>query len=265
MVTQTVYETVRNGVCAVGYLTEPLTIYRQNLDKPIFEVVGTGFLVKEEIVLTNRHVIGALMEARITYGIPDTQFFIQFVVPSKSPTVQILPKIQIAVPQGSTILQIVPRMIREVSYLDEPKLDLGFIKYRTVNQEHFASIHPLNVAVKHTLQPTQPVGVCGYPYGTSMLVRGLYQRWGPVVQQGYISAISPFDTTSTPDEILLDVRTAGGMSGAPIFVPEDGTVVAVHYAGIEATTAFGIPITQASLNQALSLYEKNRIVLVPEE
>lgn len=45
------------------------------------------------------------------------------------------------------------------------------------------------------------------------------------------------------EEILLDVRTAGGMSGAPIFRLETGDVTGVHYAGIEATTTFGIPVT----------------------
>jgi len=247
MITHTVYEAIRNGVCGVGFLTEPLKVYMENVDKPIFQVVGTGFLVEETLVLTNRHVIGALMEARVTHVIPDTQFFIQFVVPGKSSN-----------------LQIVPRMIREVSYFDDPKLDLGFIKFKIVFTEHFVAIHRLKVATAHSLQPTQPIGVCGYPYGTSILVRGLYQRWGPVVQQGYISAISPFDTTSQPDEVLLDVRTAGGMSGAPVFLLEDGTVVAVHYAGIESTTAFGIPITQASIDRALSLYDKHKVVLVSE-
>jgi hypothetical protein len=55
------------------------------------------------------------------------------------------------------------------------------------------------------------------------------------------------------------------MSGAPVFDPKDGTVVAVHYAGIKATIAFGIPITQASLAQALSHYETNKIVIVEEQ
>jgi endonuclease G len=248
MIKQAVYDVVRNGVCAVGFLTKPLAVYRENIESPIFQVIGTGFLVDENIVLTNRHVIGALMEAKITYLVPDTQLFIQFVVPHQSEN-----------------LQIIPRMIREVSFVDDPKVDLGFIKYKTVFAEHFKLIRPLTIVKQFGMKPTENIAICGYPYGTTILVRGLYQRWGPVVQQGHISAISPFDTTTRPDEILLDVRTAEGMSGAPVFDPNDGKVVAVHYAGIEATTAFGIPITQASLAQALLHYDTNKIVIVDEE
>jgi hypothetical protein len=77
-------------------------------------------------------------------------------------------------------------------------------------------------------------------------------RWGPVVQQGHISAISPFDNASRPEEMLLDVRVAGGMSGAPIFLPDDAAVVGIITSTWEATTAVGIPITQEVLRQWLS-------------
>lgn len=244
MIRQDVYSLVRNGVCAVGFLTESLTVYRERLDEPIFQVIGTGFLIKDTLVLTNRHVIAGLMEAMVSNVVPANQLFIQFVVPHT----------------GSK-LQIVPRMIREVSYVESPKLDLGFITFKTVHDEHFAAIRPLAIADNWKLNVTEPVAVCGYPYGTSMLHRGHYIRLGPITQQGHVSAISPFDTTATPDEILLDVRTAPGMSGAPVFAPMEGEVVAVHYAGIEATIAFGIPITRDSTEQAITASKKHSTVL----
>jgi len=237
-----IFDMLRNGVCAIGFLTEPLKTYLNNLESEIFQVIGTGFLVDEQTVMTNRHVIGGLIEAQITHVVPHTQLFIQFVAPKEDGT---------PFP--------VPRMIRQVSYLDDPGLDIGLIRFRIFDESHFEVIKPLPIAEEWNLSVSEEVGVCGYPYGTYMLTRGVEFRWGPVLQQGHISAVSPFDTFDTPDEILLDVRTAEGMSGAPIFRPFNGEVIGVHYAGIEATTAFGIPINKDSVESSLSDFNLNRI------
>ena len=247
MIKPEIYNSVRNGVCAVGYLTEPLEAYKQNIKSDIFQVIGTGFLVREPFVITNRHVIGALLDEKITNLVPKTQLFIQFVAPREDSS-----------------LQLVPRMIREISYLDNPKLDIGFIKYKVVKEEHFESIKPISIATNWDLKVSERVAICGYPYGTYLQVSTLVFRWGPVVQRGHISAVSPFDTTDLPEEILLDVRTARGMSGAPIFRPEDGSAIGIHYAGIEATTAFGIPLTEDMVFEGLNEFDKNKIVINPE-
>lgn len=242
MIDQDVHRQVRNGVCAVGYLTATLETYLQQPESDIFQVIGTGFLVGEAMVLTNRHVVGALLDAEVTHIIPKTQFFVQFVAP------------------GDARLRIVPRMICEISYLDDPKLDIGMIKYKIVHETHFEAIGPLQIVQDWNLMVSEEVGVCGYPYGTQLLACGMFFRWGPVVQQGHISAVSPFDTTGVPDQILLDVRTAGGMSGAPIFRPSTGEVIGIHYAGIEATTAFGIPLNRSAVESALSKFDEHKIV-----
>lgn len=244
MIDQDIYRSVRNAVCAIGYLTKPLEIYRENLDSDIFQVIGTGFLVEGPLIITNRHVIGGLFDKKITYLIPKTQLFIQFVAPHENST-----------------LQLVPRMIREVSYLESPKLDIGFIKYKVVEEKHFKSIKPISIVKEWDLKVSERIAVCGYPYGTYLQSSTHAFRWGPVVQQGHISALSPFDTAELPEEILLDVRTAVGMSGAPIFRPSNDEVIGIHYAGIEATTAFGIPLTQNMIDEGLRQFEKNRMVI----
>lgn len=246
MIDSEIYRSVRNGVCAIGYLTEPLAVYRQNLESDIFQVIGTGFLVEEPIVITNRHVIGGLFDSLVTNLVPEKQLFIQFVAPDDDGT-----------------LKLVPRMIREVSYLDNPKLDIGFVKYKVVVEEHFESIRPLSVVGSWDLKVSEQIGICGYPYGTYLQTSGLVFRWGPVIQQGYISAVSPFDTTDLPEEILMDVRTAGGMSGAPIFRPDTGDVIGVHHAGIETVTAFGIPLTSGTVSGGIQDFDKNRTVWNP--
>ena len=117
---------------------------------------------------------------------------------------------------------------------------------------------PLSFHAEFDYQVTQAIGLCGYPYGYSMLQKdGKVYRWGPVVQQGFISAISPFDTTTSPDELLLDVRVAEGMSGAPIFSPTDGIVIGIVHSGWEATTALGLPFTISVVESWLKKHDSD--------
>lgn len=228
---------ITNGVCAVGYLSVPLAQYEKDPRSPFFHVVGTGFLVRDTTAITNRHVIEALFDSQLSLGFPSSQFFLSFVVPD-----------------GKGSFRNTVRMIRHFAALDT--LDIGFVEFHIVFQEHFKDISPLQIASTKAFRLTEEISVCGYPYGTAMLKRGhkIY-RWGPVFQQGSISAISPFDGATDPDEILLDVRTAGGMSGAPIFRPSNAEVIGIHYAGWEATTALGLPLTQIDVNAWLALYD----------
>jgi hypothetical protein len=160
------------------------------------------------------------------------------------------------VPDQSGRLRNTVRMIRHHGALSDDKIDVGFVEFRVVHQLHFEGIAPLEVEEQLNLRVSEEIAVYGYPYGTAMLERdGTIYRWGPVVQQGWISGISPFETAAAPDEILLDVRTAGGMSGAPIFRPRDGRVIGIHHSGWEATTALGQPVDRALLTAWLSEYD----------
>jgi hypothetical protein len=238
MLDKSIISKVTNGVCAVGYLSVPLTEYRKNVHSPFFHVIGTGFLVRPTTAITNRHVIEGLFESQADLGFPSSQFFISFIVSD-----------------GKGSFRNTVRMIRHFATLDTP--DIGFVEFHIVHETHFEDIHPLPLAPAFDFKLTEEVAICGYPYGTAMLKRDTkIYRWGPVIQQGSISAISPFDGAANPDEILLDVRTAGGMSGAPIFRPSSGEVIGIHYAGWEATTALGLPLTKSGVDTWLALFDE---------
>jgi len=236
MLEKNVIRKITNGVCAVGYLSVPLKEYRKDPHSPFFHVIGTGFLVRPTTVITNRHVIESLFESQANLGFPSSQYFLSFIVPD-----------------GKGSFRNTVRMIRHFATLDS--LDIGFVEFHIVHEEHFEGIHPLLLATDIDFTLTEEVVICGYPYGTAMLKRSTkIYRWGPVFQQGSISSISPFDGADNPDELLLDVRTARGMSGAPIFRPSSGEVIGIHYAGWEATTALGLPLTQSVVDMWLDLY-----------
>jgi len=153
-------------------------------------------------------------------------------------------------------LRPILRMIRSTFTSDNVNLDVAFIQFQRKPEEHFQSIEPLPLDKRYTLRVTEKIAVCGYPYGEAMLQRGgKVYRWGPVVQSGHVSAVSPFDGVPEPylpTEVLLDVRIAGGMSGAPIMRPSDGTVVGIVHSTWEATTALGLPLTEAVVDQWLA-------------
>src|SRR2546425_172845 len=81
MITVQVLGKVRNGICAVGYLTVPLEEYQHTFHSPFFQVVGTGFLVRKTTVITNRHVVQGLVDEQARVGFPSSQLFLSFVVP----------------------------------------------------------------------------------------------------------------------------------------------------------------------------------------
>lgn len=238
MLKKNIISKITNGVCAVGYLSVPLTQYRKDPHPPFFHVIGTGFLVRQTTAITNRHVIDSLFENQANLGFPSSQFFLSFIVPD-----------------GKGSFRNTVRMIRHFATLDSQ--DIGFVEFHIVHEKHFEGIHPLPLAPAIDFKLTEEVAVCGYPYGTAMLKRSTkIYRWGPVIHQGSISAISPFDGAANPDELLLDVRTAHGMSGAPIFRPSNGEVIGILYAEWEATTALGLPMTQYAVDTWLALYDQ---------
>lgn len=236
MIDKEIIHKITNGVCAIGYLSVPLDEYKRKPRSPLLQVIGTGFLVRPTTVITNRHVIEGLFDEQEHIGFPSSQFFLSFIIPD-----------------GKGSFRNTVRMIRHFATIDA--IDIGFVEFRIVHEEHFQGVQPLDLSNELDFSLTEDVAVCGYPYGTSMLMdEGQLYRWGPVIQQGSISAISPFDGAENPDEILLDVRTAGGMSGAPIFRPLTGEVIGIHYAGWESTTALGLPLVQPNVDLWLDQY-----------
>lgn len=59
-----------------------------------------------------------------------------------------------------------------------------------------------------------PLGIAfGYPHGSSLSEKDGRLRWGPVLQQGWVSGVSPYEGSGAVDEILLNLRAEEGMSG----------------------------------------------------
>jgi len=240
MFDQEILNQIRAGICAIGYVTVPAQEYKKDPLRPYFKVCGTGFLVRDNTVMTNRHVLEEIRRAQQQTGFPDNQIVCCFVFPVGSG-------------KWSTLL------IRLQFFTTFQDPDIGFVDIgRHPGEMEQCHLPPLgNLS---SLVVAEAIAVWGYPYGTSMLApQGTLRRFGPVLQQGYISAISPYDVCSPSEinELLLDVRTAGGMSGSPVF-RQDGRVIGINYASWEATTSVAIPIDDARVGNWLAVHDQRR-------
>ena len=238
MFDQEILNQIRAGICAIGYATVPVQEYLKDPTRPYFKVYGTGFLVRDTVVMTNRNVIEEVRKAQQQTGFPDNQFLVHFVY-------------SVQAGQWRTAF----RTFQSADLFGG--LDIGLVEISRQPGE-MEPCRPLPLGDLSSIAVTQPIAVCGYPYGTPMLApQGTLSRFGPVLQQGYISAISPYDVSSRIDELLLDVRTAGGMSGSPVF-RQDGRVIGILYRAWEATTSVAIPIDDARVGEWLAVYDQRR-------
>lgn len=140
MLKKEVLTKITNGVCAIGWLSVPLEEYRHDPRAPYFQVVGTGFLVRPTTAITNRHVIEGLFDSQANYGFPSDQLFLSFVVPD-----------------GRGNFRNTIRMIRHFVSLGH--LDIGFVEFKIVFEEHFKDIGPLDIATKKRYQLSEDVAV----------------------------------------------------------------------------------------------------------
>ena len=258
-----ILQRLRHGVCAVGYLREPLADARPHTVAGWFTVVGSGFLVGKETVITNRHVLDSLESETKREGIPDTQRFLLFVVVMAG-------RVYVGSKPGTVVardeVRITPRQVRHAYPLRSPDVDIGFIEFAEVYPADFANIVPVELDDPRSMRVSESIAVYGYPHGNTLLEKdGRVHRWGPVLQQGWISGIAPWEGLAAPEEFLLDVRTADGISGSPVFRPSTGKVCGVLHSeptkerdDVVTTTAFAQPLSRDLLATWLAELDLNR-------
>lgn len=228
----------------------PMEQHRREPTNPDFYIVGTGFLISDTIIITNRHVLERLYDVEDKQGIPKDQILVSFVYPriGEEPNWQLC---------YTTVLS---SMIPE----GENRPDIGFIKIsREKTTADFSQCGPAAFNDLSNVQIGDHVAIWGYPDGTALLLPSLVYtpheklcRVGPVLQQGYISAGTPFEVEPNTHEFLLDISTYNGMSGAPVFNPQTGKVMGIHYKGNKSTTSVAVALSQADIQFWLSNLEQ---------
>ena len=226
---QTALARIRRITCAIGVLKVSVDEHIKDPAEPKFKIFGTGFLIAPLLVLTNRHVITNLTSFVEKESLPKNRRHVAFTRPD-----------------GVGITQSFHEF-EKMAVITNPHFDVGLIAFRATDADPIREVQPAQTEAVATYEVGDAVGVYGYAFGEGLLKREFGEReriyrFGPVLQKGYISGLSPYDHSESIDRMLLDVRTAKGMSGAPVFNPHTGIVHALHSSGIDDTVAFAIPL-----------------------
>jgi hypothetical protein len=86
---------------------------------------------------------------------------------------------------------------------------------------------------------------------------GIY-RFGPVIHLGMISGMAPYATVDARriQAFLTDLGSGAGLSGSPVFLPESGRVIGLHYAGAPgARIGAALPLDGVRIEQWIRVCE----------
>lgn len=240
------YRELRRSTCAVFLFNADPRDPSMNFQTAPLEVLGTGFLVADGMVLTNRHVAVKLEAAREKALLPENRRFLAF-----------------CEPQSAKFLSIKSISVTHMTFLTNAALDLAILYFSPPDEPFWKGLRPVTVA-PFSAQPGDEVGVVGFPFGESYFERDegdterKRYRFGPVLQRGWVSGIAPFDESEVVDRLLLDVRTTVGMSGGPVFRPFDGTVIGIHFGGRGQIAAYAVPLSPEFLVDTIDFCERTQ-------
>ena len=164
--------------------------------------LGTGFLVSDDLVVTNHHVVSQLSHGTdvLDPGMAVIRFYQEFKGPETVPQCDVLGIVAI-----------------------HPILDMALLRVKLPEPRPPLPLETGAVA------PNTSVGAVGYPYKDGrnpLYVDAIYQgRYG--VKRGALGEL----TGGGPQLLFHDCSTLGGNSGSPVFALATGRVIGLHFSG----------------------------------
>lgn len=219
MITTEVYRTLRNSICAIAaskYSNVWDADFDQNVD-PEWKVFGTGFLLENDVVLTNKHIFNEIRN--FTWG-RVAIVFIHNVTDSK------VARSYHPIKGAADVNNFPAHFLRD----DDEANEIAFLKVAFDNAQIPRSVHPVTLGSPSDIQIGNSIGVCGFIHGEELLnLSDKLVRFEPLLLQGHIAGICPFD--GDPSIIITDITNGPGLSGSPVFT-ESGKVIGLHFGGI---------------------------------
>jgi S1-C subfamily serine protease len=214
-------------------------------------VSGTGFLVGEGLVATNRHV------AEPWYGDTEAQQLLD------QGATAALESLVVFFPGSPTPVTLVRGSVSKTS-------DLAVVRAEDTKTLHSLAVLPL---AKYPGAPGQLVTVIGYPMGIAGMVAkspsGIYEhlayRHNDINAASELAALSLIRPSTTcghlgdvvGDKLIYDAPTAHGGSGGPVFNAR-GEVIGINSAYMDGFSGGTLGISVDALRPLLREAEKNQ-------
>ena len=229
------------GVYQVGFPHQPARLRAR--------VSGTGFIVADGLMATNRHV------SEPWYGDPEADALI------KRGAIPALEKLVAFFPGSPTPFELTPTVVSAHS-------DLAILHVEF--SQATRNLEPLPLA-QHPMAPGELVTVIGYPMGVAGMVAKspteVYERLayrhddiGAASELAALSLIRPSATVGhlgdvVGDKLIYDAPTAHGGSGGPVFDSE-GQVIGINSAYIDGFSGGTLGISVDALRPLIDAAQK---------
>ncbi|MGA9306758.1 MAG: serine protease [Candidatus Sulfotelmatobacter sp.] len=229
------------GVYDVGFPNQPATIRAR--------VSGTGFLVGDGLLATNRHV------AEPWYGDSEAEGLMQ------QGATAMLESLVVFFPNSLTPVNLTPGEVSSTS-------DLAVLKIENKQAVHGLAALPL---AKGVAAPGELVTVIGYPMGIAGMVAksptGIYQRLAyrhnDITAASELAALSLIRPSTTcghlgdvvGDKLIYDAPTAHGGSGGPVF-DSNAEVIGVNSAYIDGFSGGTLGVSAEALRPLIEAAQK---------
>jgi Trypsin-like peptidase domain len=229
------------GIYHVGFPNHAATIRSR--------VSGTGFLVGNELLATNRHV------AEPWYGDSEAEALIQ------RGATAMLESLVVFFPGSPTPVNLTPGVVSSSE-------DLAVL--RIADKDRVSGLPTLPLAKGISL-PGEPVTVIGYPMGIAGMVAksptGIYQRLAyrhnDITAASELAALSLIRPSTTcghlgdvvGEKLIYDATTAHGGSGGPVFNSR-GEVIGVNSAYIDGFSGGTLGVAVDALRPLLEAAQK---------
>ena len=229
------------GIYQVGFANRPASIRAR--------VSGTGFLVNDGLLATNRHV------AEPWYGDTEAEGLMH------RGATAMLESLVVFFPGSPMPVSLTPGMVSSTG-------DLAVLKIEDKDAVRGLAVLPL---AKGVASPGELVTVIGYPMGIAGMVAkspsGIYQRLAyrhnDITAASELAALSLIRPSSTcghlgdvvGDKLIYDAPTAHGGSGGPVF-DSNAEVIGVNSAYIDGFSGGTLGVSVEALRPLIEAAEK---------